>query len=66
MALFKSRVVQVTFSTPGIRAPKGEIDDNDLLEQLKKLIDDRTDFMRKLQVMLLLILVINYDLNSNE
>lgn len=35
---FRNRVVQVTFSTPGIRAPSDEISDDALMETLKKVI----------------------------
>lgn len=40
---------QVTFSTPGIRAPDREINDDELMEILKKVIDERTELMRSLQ-----------------
>ena len=46
---FRSRVVQVTYSTPGIKAPDKEIDDDALIEQLKKVIDERTDLKRQVQ-----------------
>ena len=49
MERFRNRVVQVTFSTPGIRAPDKEINDDELMETLKKVVDERTDLMRKLQ-----------------
>ncbi len=39
----------MTFSTPGIKAPSGEIDDNELITTLKNLIDERTDLRRKVQ-----------------
>ena len=42
-------MLQLTFSTPGIKAPTGEIDDNELLETLKKVIDERTDLIRQVQ-----------------
>lgn len=48
---FRSRVVQVTFSTPNIKAPDKEITDDELLETLKALIDERTDMTRKVQDM---------------
>ena len=38
MERFRSRVVQVTFSTPGIKAPDKEITDDELVETLKKII----------------------------
>ena len=49
MERFRNRVLQVTFSTPGIKAPTGEIDDNELIETLKKVIDERTDLIRQVQ-----------------
>ena len=39
----------MTFSTPGIRAPDKEIADDELMETLKKVVDERTELMRKLQ-----------------
>ncbi|CAH1772597.1 unnamed protein product [Owenia fusiformis] len=45
---FRNRVIQVTYSTPGIRAPDDEISDSDLLDQLKKTIDERTEFSRQI------------------
>ena len=41
--------MQVTFSTPGIKAPTDEISDDELLETLKKIIDERTDLRREVQ-----------------
>lgn len=38
MERFRSRVLQTTYSTPGIKAPDKEISDDELLEALKKLI----------------------------
>ncbi|KAJ8320668.1 hypothetical protein KUTeg_002255 [Tegillarca granosa] len=46
---FRNRVLQVTFSTPGIKAPESEISDDELLDQLKKIIDERTEFYRKVK-----------------
>ncbi|KAK3104566.1 hypothetical protein FSP39_005088 [Pinctada imbricata] len=48
---FRNRVVQTAFATPGIKAPDGEISDDELLETLKKLIDERTEFHRKMSEM---------------
>ena len=44
-------MVQVTFSTPGIKAPDGDISDDQLMETLKKLIDQRTELTRNVQDM---------------
>ena len=38
MERFRNRVVQVTFSTPGIKAPDKEITDDELLDTLKQII----------------------------
>ena len=49
MERFRSRVVQVTFSTPGIKAPDTEISDDTLLDTLKKLINERTELQQKIK-----------------
>ncbi|XP_060586593.1 forkhead-associated domain-containing protein 1-like isoform X3 [Ruditapes philippinarum] len=46
---FRNRVVQTTFSTPGIKAPDTEISDDELLETLKKIIDERTNSFRNIK-----------------
>lgn len=46
---FRNRVVQTTFSTPGIKAPDTEITDDELLETLKKVIDERTNSYRQIK-----------------
>ncbi|KAL4221029.1 Forkhead-associated (FHA) phosphopeptide binding domain 1 [Mactra antiquata] len=46
---FRNRVVQTTFSTPGIKAPETEISDDDLLETLKKIIDERTNSFKNIK-----------------
>ena len=51
MERFRSRVVQVTFSTPGIKAPDTEISDDQLLDTLKKLINERTELQQKIKDM---------------
>lgn len=38
---FRSRVFQVTFSTPGVKAPEKELSDDEVIESLKKLIEER-------------------------
>ena len=43
----KGRVIQVTFSTPGIKAPSGEIADDALFDTLKSIVDERTELKRK-------------------
>lgn len=49
MERFRNRVVQVTFSTPGIKAPDTEISDDQLLDTLKKLINERTELQQKIK-----------------
>ena len=51
MERFRNRVLQVTFSTPGIKAPDGEISDDELIDTLKKVVDERTSLHRKLMDM---------------
>ncbi|XP_067659401.1 forkhead-associated domain-containing protein 1-like [Haliotis asinina] len=46
---FRNRVIQVTFSTPGIKAPEAEITDDELIETMKKLIDERTSLTNKIK-----------------
>jgi len=46
---FRNRVVQTTFSTPGIKAPDTEISDDDLLDTLKKVIDERTNSFKNIK-----------------
>lgn len=46
---FHSRIIQTAFSTPGIKAPEAEISDDELIETLKKLIDERTEFYKKIK-----------------
>ncbi|XP_046562957.1 forkhead-associated domain-containing protein 1-like [Haliotis rubra] len=46
---FRNRVIQVTFSTPGIKAPETEITDDELIETMKKLIDERTSLTNKIK-----------------
>ena len=46
----RSRVIQTTFSTPGVKAPNKQISDDELLAVLKKSIDERTDLVKKFQV----------------
>lgn len=42
-------MVQTTFSTPGIKAPDTEISDDDLLDTLKKVIDERTNSFKNIK-----------------
>ncbi|XP_021372851.1 forkhead-associated domain-containing protein 1-like isoform X2 [Mizuhopecten yessoensis] len=46
---FRNRIIQVTYSTPGIKAPETEIGDDELIETLKKIVDERTSFFQKVK-----------------
>lgn len=46
---FRNRVVQTTFSTPGIKAPEKEISDDELMQTLKKQLDERTELLEKIK-----------------
>lgn len=46
---FRKHVIQTTFSTPGVKAPETVISDDELLETLKKLLDDRTQLLGKIR-----------------
>ena len=37
----------MTFSTPGVRAPDEELNDEDLIDSLKRVIEERTDLSRQ-------------------
>ncbi|XP_064642257.1 forkhead-associated domain-containing protein 1-like [Lineus longissimus] len=43
---FRNRIIQVTFSTPGVKAPDDEVSDDELVTMLKKVIDERTELHR--------------------
>lgn len=45
---FRDRVVQVAFSTPGVKYPEDGIPDEELMDALKKLIDERTEKQRQI------------------
>ncbi|XP_025083413.1 forkhead-associated domain-containing protein 1-like [Pomacea canaliculata] len=49
---FRGKVIQTTFSTPGVEAPEKQITDDELIEILKKLLQERThlwDHIEKLK-----------------
>nr|XP_028596851.1 coiled-coil domain-containing protein 27-like isoform X2 [Podarcis muralis] len=46
---FRSRIIQATYSTPGIKSPQAEITDDEVLESLQKIITDRLDFYQLLK-----------------
>lgn len=41
---FRSKMLQVTYSTPGTKIPHTELSDNEILEAMQKVITDRADF----------------------
>ncbi|XP_012938501.1 forkhead-associated domain-containing protein 1 [Aplysia californica] len=46
---FRSRVIQVTFSTPGVSVPNKEVSDDDLIEALKKLMEERAKLLSRIK-----------------
>ncbi|KAF6038934.1 hypothetical protein EB796_002768 [Bugula neritina] len=48
---FRNRVVQVAFSTPGVKYPDDEMPDDQLMDALKKLIDERTTNQKQITEM---------------
>ncbi|CAL1541605.1 unnamed protein product [Lymnaea stagnalis] len=46
---FRSRVFQVTFSTPGVKAPEKELSDDEVIESLKKLIEERAKLISNIK-----------------
>nr|KAG5691839.1 hypothetical protein BaRGS_033443 [Batillaria attramentaria] len=46
---FRNRVVQTTYSTPGVKAPEKEISDDELMQSLKKQLDERTELLGKIK-----------------
>ncbi|XP_078497086.1 coiled-coil domain-containing protein 27 [Lissotriton helveticus] len=45
---FRSKMLQVTYSTPGTRIPLTELSDDEILEAMQKVITDRADFHQQL------------------
>ncbi|CAH1240697.1 FHAD1 [Branchiostoma lanceolatum] len=48
---FRSRIIQVTYSAPGIASPDEEVDDNQVIDQMRNIIQDRTQFQNKVRDM---------------
>jgi len=48
MERFRNRVIQVAFSTPGVKYPDDEITDDDLMDSLRVVIDERTEKQRQI------------------
>lgn len=48
---FRNRVVQAAYSSGSTKAPEGEITDDQLVDTLKKLAEERTEFHNKVKEM---------------
>uniref|UniRef100_A0A669QTK8 Coiled-coil domain containing 27 n=1 Tax=Phasianus colchicus TaxID=9054 RepID=A0A669QTK8_PHACC len=46
---FRSKIIQATFSTAGIKAPQAELSDEEVLEAMQKIINERIEFHQMLK-----------------
>ncbi|NXJ03545.1 CCD27 protein, partial [Odontophorus gujanensis] len=46
---FRSKIIQATFSAAGIKAPQAELTDEEVLEAMQKIINERTEFHHMLK-----------------
>ncbi|XP_067826681.1 forkhead-associated domain-containing protein 1 isoform X2 [Heptranchias perlo] len=46
---FRSRIMQTTYCAPGVRSPKEAVSDQQVIEQMKQIIDERAQFKEKMQ-----------------
>ncbi|BFZ23626.1 hypothetical protein BsWGS_26664 [Bradybaena similaris] len=46
---FRSRVIQLIFSTPAVKTPDKELSDDDLIGNLKQLVDDRAKLLSRIE-----------------
>ncbi|XP_019477996.1 coiled-coil domain-containing protein 27 [Meleagris gallopavo] len=46
---FRSKIIQATFSTAGIKAPQAELTDEEVLEAMQKIINERIEFHQMLK-----------------
>ncbi|XP_048823879.1 coiled-coil domain-containing protein 27 [Lagopus muta] len=46
---FRSKIIQATFSAAGIKAPQAELTDEEVLEAMQKIINERTEFHQMLK-----------------
>ncbi|XP_065594335.1 coiled-coil domain-containing protein 27 [Cyrtonyx montezumae] len=46
---FRSKIIQATFSAAGIKAPQAELTDEEVLEALQRIINERTEFHQMLK-----------------
>uniref|UniRef100_A0A8C5V006 Coiled-coil domain containing 27 n=1 Tax=Microcebus murinus TaxID=30608 RepID=A0A8C5V006_MICMU len=45
----RNKIIQATYSSPGVKASNNEISDNDILEALQRIITERTDYYNQLK-----------------
>ncbi|XP_053546930.1 coiled-coil domain-containing protein 27 [Bombina bombina] len=46
---FRGKIVQATYSTPGVKYPQAELTDNEILDAMQKIIMERADFHQQLK-----------------
>ncbi|NWT61382.1 CCD27 protein, partial [Erythrocercus mccallii] len=46
---YRNKIIQATFSAEGIQEPLGELTDNEVLEAMQKIINERTEFQHMLK-----------------
>ncbi|XP_072101538.1 forkhead-associated domain-containing protein 1-like isoform X2 [Mobula birostris] len=46
---FRSRILQTTYSAPGVQSPKEAVSDQQVIEEMTQIIDEREEFKEKLQ-----------------
>ncbi|XP_059807859.1 forkhead-associated domain-containing protein 1 isoform X3 [Hypanus sabinus] len=46
---FRSRILQTTYSAPGVQSPKEALSDQQVIEEMKQIIDEREELKDKLQ-----------------
>ncbi|CAN8198632.1 unnamed protein product [Coccothraustes coccothraustes] len=46
---YRNKIIQATFSVEGIQDPQGELTDNDVLEAMQKIFNERTEFQQMLK-----------------
>ncbi|XP_036252305.1 coiled-coil domain-containing protein 27 [Molothrus ater] len=46
---YRNKIIQATFSVEGIQDPQGELTDDELLEAMQKIFNERTEFQQMLK-----------------
>ncbi|XP_014112669.1 PREDICTED: coiled-coil domain-containing protein 27 [Pseudopodoces humilis] len=46
---YRNKIIQATFSVEGIQSPSAELTDNEVLEAMQKIINERTEFQQMLK-----------------